>query len=50
MAVATVQVNIRLEPQLYAQVKREAQKSKRTVTAVIAEALAVQLDRGEKTK
>ena len=50
MAVATVQVNVRLEPQLYAAVKREAQRSKRTVTAVVSEAIAAHIDRGEKRK
>ena len=50
MAAPTVQVNVRLEPKLYDAVKREAKKSSRTVTAVVAEALSSHLDRGENKK
>lgn len=40
MASAMVQVNVRIEPTLYAKVKSRAKKDGVTVTAVIERALA----------
>lgn len=47
MAAATVQVNVRIEPALYAKVKRRAKQDAETVTAVVNAALAAYVNGGE---
>lgn len=39
MASATVQVNVRLDPQVYAALKRKAKRDGNTVTAAVDEAV-----------
>jgi hypothetical protein len=43
MAVATVQVNIRLDPARYDALKAEARRQRRTVTVVVDEAIEAYL-------
>jgi len=55
MATATVQVNVRIDPTLYAAIKRASEALGTTVTNVVAVALEEYVatrptDRGEKTK
>jgi hypothetical protein len=53
MAAPMVQVNVRVEPLLYAAIKRQAQKDKLTVSAVVTAALTNHVrrtERGETTK